>query len=118
LFPALDSGEDAARIGGPDERFGIGIGFGDEAVDGGLEILDGAEHATLKPPTCEFGEEALDGIEPGGGSRGEVKSPTMMPGEPCTHLRMFVGGVIIDDGVDGFSLRHPRLDGLRNRMNS
>jgi hypothetical protein len=36
LFPALDIGEDAARIGGPDERLGIGVGFADEAVDGGL----------------------------------------------------------------------------------
>jgi hypothetical protein len=78
LLPALDSGEDAARIGGPDERFGIGIGFGDEAVDGGLEIVDGAETRHVEAADVKFGEEAFDGIEPGGGSRGEVKSPAMM----------------------------------------
>jgi hypothetical protein len=36
LFPAFDSGEDAAWIGSADEGFWIGVCFGDEAVDGGL----------------------------------------------------------------------------------
>ena len=30
----------------------------------GLEINDGMEHAVLEPPPRQFGEEALDGIEP------------------------------------------------------
>ena len=38
--------------------------LGDEAVDGGLEVSDGAEHAVLQSPAGEFGEEALDGIQP------------------------------------------------------
>ena len=28
-------------VGGPDEGFGIGIGFSQEAVDGGLEVGGG-----------------------------------------------------------------------------
>jgi hypothetical protein len=40
LHPALDSGDDAIGVSGPHEGLGIGIGFGEEAVNGGLEIDD------------------------------------------------------------------------------
>jgi hypothetical protein len=33
LLPAFDSGENAARIGRPDKRFWISVGFDDETVD-------------------------------------------------------------------------------------
>ena len=35
-----------------------------------------------------------------------------MAGEPCAHLGMFVGGVVVDDRVDSFSLRHLGLDDI------
>ena len=107
MFPAFDSGEDAARIGGPDKGFCIAIGFGNEAVDGFLQFIDGTEDAALKAPACELGEETLDGIEPGGGSRGEVEGPARMADKPYAHLGMFVGGVVVDNGVDGFSFSVP-----------
>ena len=47
--------------------------FGDEAVDGGLEVGDGVEHAPLELFPGELGEEPLDGVEPrrrGGGVNG------------------------------------------------
>ena len=74
----FDSGEDAARIGGPDERLWIGVGTGDKAVDCVLEVIDRAKDTTLQSPPCEFSEEALSGIEPGCLGRGEVGSPTWM----------------------------------------
>jgi len=36
----------------------------DEAVDCGLEIIDGSEDAVLQPAAGEFGEEALDSVQP------------------------------------------------------
>jgi hypothetical protein len=33
LHPALDGGDDAIGVRGPHEGFGIGVGFGEEAVD-------------------------------------------------------------------------------------
>ena len=51
-------------IGGRGERFGIFVGFSDEAIDGRLEIDEGVEDAALEPPPGEFGEEAFDGVEP------------------------------------------------------
>jgi hypothetical protein len=112
LFRTFDSSEDATWVGGPDKGSWIGVGFGDEAIDGGLEIVDGSEDAALEAPARKLGEEALDGIEPGCGSRREAEGPARMPGQPTAHLGMFAGGVVVDDGVDGFSFRHLRLDGV------
>jgi hypothetical protein len=58
LFPALDSGEDATWIGGPDERFWIGVVLRDEAIDGGFKIVDGSEDTAYQAPAREFGEES------------------------------------------------------------
>lgn len=85
--------------------------FCDEAVDGGLEIVDGSEDAALEATAREFGEEALDGIESRCGCRCEVEGPVGMPSKPCAHFVMFVSGILVDDGVDGLWLRHLCLDG-------
>jgi hypothetical protein len=47
LLPAFDSGGDAFWIGRPNERFWVGVGVGDEAVDGELQVDDGLEYAAL-----------------------------------------------------------------------
>jgi hypothetical protein len=57
------------------------IGFVQEAVDGGLEIGDAFEDAAFEPLLSQLGEEALNGVEPGGGGSGEV-----VPPEPGTDL--------------------------------
>ena len=100
MLPSFHSGEDPVGIGGPDEGLGIIVGFLDEAVDGGLEIDDRPEDAASEASSGELGEEAFDSIEPGGGGRSEVEGPARMPGQPGDDLRMLVGGVIVDDGVD------------------
>ena len=63
-MPASDGGDDLIGIGGPYEGFGVIVGFPEETVDGGLEIDDALEDAALEPLPGQFGEEALDGIEP------------------------------------------------------
>ena len=35
-----------------------------------------------------------------------------MPCQPLSHLRMLVGYVVVDDGVDRLLDRHLRLDGI------
>ena len=62
MFPAADLFDDGIGVGGPDKRFGIGIGFLQEAVDGGLEIGDACEDAAFEPPPCQLGEEALTAL--------------------------------------------------------
>ena len=43
LVPSFDGGDDFVGVGRPDEGLGIAIDLFDEAVDGGLEIDDGAQ---------------------------------------------------------------------------
>ena len=54
----------------------------------------------------------LDGVEPGRRCGREVERPAGMPGQPLAHLRMLVGCIVVDDGVDFLSRRHLRLDGI------
>ena len=58
------------------KRLGIGVVLLEGAVDGGLQIDDALEDAALQPTAGQGGEEALDGVEPGGGGWGEVEGPS------------------------------------------
>src|SRR3977135_2273653 len=60
----------------------------------------------------DSGEEALDSVEPGCRGWGELEGPAGMAFQPLAHLRMLVGCVVVDDGVDRFLDRHLRLDGI------
>jgi hypothetical protein len=110
--PTSNSADNFVGIGSPCEGFWFGIVFDDEAIDGCLQVDGRYEDAALQSPLCQFGEEALDGVEPGCRSRGEVEGPAGMPEEPLANLRMLVGRVVIDDGVDCLLDRHLRFDGV------
>src|SRR6516225_6128489 len=112
LGPAPDGGDDPVGVGGPDERLGRIVGLGEEAVDGGLEVDDRLEHAAFEPSLGQLGEEALHGVEPGGGGRGEVEGPARMALQPSPHLRVLVDGVVVENGVDDLAGRDLRLDGV------
>src|SRR5258708_35453751 len=86
--------------------------FDDEAIDCCLQVDDRQEDAAFQSPLCELGEEALDGVEPGCRCGREVECPAGMPGQPLAHLRVSVGGVVVDDGVDLLSRRPLRLDSV------
>ena len=51
----------------------------------------------------ELGEESLDRIEPRCGGRSEVEGPAGVSGKPFTHFGMFMGSVVIDDGMERWS---------------
>jgi hypothetical protein len=110
LLPSFDSSEDPFWIGRPNEGFGVGVGIGDEAVDGELQVDDGLEYSALEALARELGEEPFYRVEPGCRGRGEVEGPARMSRQPLPHPWMFVGRVIVDDCVDHFSRRDVRLD--------
>ncbi len=62
MVPSFNGSDDPIWIGGPGEGFGVFVGFGDEAIDGDLEIDEGMEDAPPEAPFCEFGEESFDGV--------------------------------------------------------
>ena len=91
----------------------------DISLDGGLEVGDGGEDATLKAAARQRREETLDGVEPRGGRGREVEHPSWMAREPGTDLGVFVGGVVVGDGVDDLAPGGvARSTALRKRMNS
>jgi hypothetical protein len=63
--PASDGLDNFVGIGGPGEGFRFCVGFGDEAIDGCLQVDDRDEDAALQSTLREFGKEPLDGVEPG-----------------------------------------------------
>jgi hypothetical protein len=83
--------------------------LGDEAVDRGLEIDEGAEHAVLKPPAGEDREEPFDRIQPGTRRREEVEGPAPMTIEPGPHL------AAPTHDVSAFTCGKPALDTWNER---
>src|SRR5829696_5636888 len=88
------------------------VGVREVAVDGGLEVDDRSEDAALQAALGQRREEGLDRVEPGAGGRGEVEGEARMAGEPGDHLRVLVGGVVVEDDVDELTDRHRRLEGV------
>ena len=111
-MPTLDSGDDFVGVGGPDEGFWLPVVLGEVAIDGGLEVDEGAEDTAFEATLRQFGEEAFDGIEPRARGRGEVESEALMAIEPSSHLGMLVGSVVVEDDVDGLADRRFGLDGV------
>jgi hypothetical protein len=107
LVTARSGGDDFVRIGGPDEGLWLLVMIDDEAVDGGLEIDDALENPALEAALGEDGEEALDGIEPAGRGGREMERPAGVSAQPFDHLGMLVGGVVVEDGVDGHAGINP-----------
>ena len=110
LVPSSDCGQYLVRLFGPLEWLRVFVVLDEELVDGLLQLFDGLEHAASEAPFGEFGKESLDGVEPGGGCRRKVEGPPRVRRQPFAHLGVFMGGVVIDDGVDMLAGRHGRLD--------
>lgn len=84
----------------------------DVAFDGGLQVDDAGEGASLEATARQRGEEALDGIEPGSRSRCDVERPSRVAGEPGAHLRVLVAAVVVEHHVDRLARWDCRLDGV------
>ena len=111
-MPSFDGGDDFLWFGGPGKGLRLLVVLFEEAIDGGLEIGDGSEHASFQSPLREYCEKSLDGVEPGRRSWGEVESPAGVAIKPLAYLGMFVRRIIIDDGMDRLSCRNLLLDGV------
>ena len=86
MVPSLDGGDDFVRVGGPREWLRVGVGLSDEAVDGRLEIDDGAEDTTFQSTSAELGENPLDSVEPGARGWCEVENETRVAIKPGTNV--------------------------------
>lgn len=111
-MPAFDGGNDGVGIFGPGKWLWRLVVLGEVSIDGGLKVNDASEDAALEPTLCEDGEEALNGIEPGGRGRGEVEDETPMASEPLDHFGMLVSGIIVEDDMNGLAGGRLRLDAV------
>jgi hypothetical protein len=102
-MPAPYCGDDFVGARGPCEGLGLLIMLFEEAVDGSLEVDDGAKDAALEPALGEGREEAFGGVEP---------TARMTP-QPFDHLGVLVSGVVVEDGVDRLAGRDLALDGVQ-----
>lgn len=84
--------------------------LGDEAVDGSLEVNEGAEDAALEA-TAELGD-GLHGVDPRARGWGEVKDEPGMPIEPGADLGVLVGGIVVHSAL---SLIHDHAVGSGGR---
>ena len=112
-MPSLDGGDDFVGVGRPCEWLRVGVGLSDEAVDGRLEIDDGAEDTTFQSTSAELGEKPLDSVEPGARGWCEVENETRVAIEPCTNVGVFVSCIVVENDVDGLADRNLRLDGVQ-----
>ena len=112
-MPTFDGGDDFVGIGGPDEGLGIIIGFGDELIDGCLQVGHGFEDTALETVSGELGEISLDGVEPGARGRHEVEDEARMTGEPGAYLGMLVGGIVVEDHMHHLAGWRLALNGIQ-----
>lgn len=99
-MPPFDGGDDLGRILCPSEGSRVGVGLSQEAIDRSLQLDDRAKHASFEPALGQFGEKSFDGVEPGGGCRGEVEDEVRMFPDPFHDLGMLVDGIVIDDDME------------------
>jgi hypothetical protein len=93
-------GADGVGVSGPDEGLGVVVVIDEVAIDRGLQVDEGLEHAPLQAAAPELGEEAFDGTEPGGRDWGKLEGPVRMAGEPGPDFGMFVAAVVVKDNID------------------
>jgi hypothetical protein len=89
--PSPNGGDDLVGVLSPTEWARVGIGFYEEAIDGGLESDKGGNDGGLQQPLSYRGEDALHRIDPGRRGRGEVEGPAWVPGQRQHNLWVLVG---------------------------
>ena len=85
-------------------------------VDLADQILDRRERTSANRLVRDQAEETLDLIEPRAIGGNEVHVPAGPCGEPGTHLRMRMCGVVVHDAVDVQLDRHRLVDGAQKRQ--
>ena len=83
------------------------------AIDGGLEVGDGAEHAAPQGVLGERREERLDSVEPGALLWREVVHPAGVAVGPAHDFGRVMRGDIVEHHVNEFPGRDLRLDGVQ-----
>ena len=85
---------------GPDERLAAVVPAVDEDPDRCDEVGDGGEGASPDGLAGDDPEEDFDHVQPRPGGRGEVQADPRVLREPCLHVWVLVGAVVVADDVE------------------
>jgi hypothetical protein len=114
LEPSVSGGDDGVGVGAPDEGLGALVVFGEEAVDGGLQVDDGAEHAVFQasPGQLDVSLEATSVCVVDGA--GWVVREAKVPSEPEALVAWFAGqdGAMVRIGLEAGPLSQWLFSGM------
>jgi transposase len=114
LEPSVSGGDDGVGVGAPDEGLGALVVFGEEAVDGGLQVDDGAEHAVFQasPGQLDVSLEATSVCVVDGAGR--VVREAKVPSEPEALVAWFAGqdGAMVRIGLEAGPLSQWLFSGM------
>ena len=102
--------QNVGRLSSPDERFRIIVVGVDVLRDGTGDIAYALKDPATKAVDCEIAEEAFDHVKPRSTSRSEVDVESRIPLEPGFYLFVLMGGIIVADDMDVFSLGNIAAD--------
>src|SRR5215469_8642062 len=107
-----DAGQDLICGFGPDKRFGIFVMHVNVFTDGSFQFFHAAEHAPPNSLVGEFGEPALDQVNPGTVSGSVVDMKTWTLREPFSDKGGFVSSVVVHNDMHLESGRNLLLDDI------
>src|ERR1700687_205123 len=100
LGVASNAGQNLVGGLGPNEGCGIFVVDLDKLADRRFQILHAAKHTTSNPFVGEFGEPALNQVDPRTVGRREVNVEPWALGKPVPDDGCFVSRVVVDNEMD------------------
>ena len=101
MTEAFDGREDSVSGFRPDEGLGGGVVGVDKRADVRLQLPRRGMYAPAELLACQFGEPALDLVEPRGRGRRKVDLVVGSARQPRLDGGGLVGGVVVQDDVNG-----------------
>jgi len=102
--------QNVARLSSPDERFRIIVVGVNVPPDSTGDIVYVLKDPATKAVYCEIAEEAFDHVKPRSTCRSEVGLESRITLEPSFDLFVLMGGVIVTNDIDVFSVRNIAAD--------
>src|ERR1043166_1371970 len=107
--------DDGVWFGGPDKWLGVLIAMLNPIGDGRFEVGYAGEGTAADALARDLGKQPLDEVEPGRGCRREVQGEARVALEPALNRRCLVGGIVVEDQVQGGVLRYLPVGRLEER---
>src|SRR5271168_2424337 len=98
--------------GGPEERLGVAIVCGDVVEDGLAQMGHRMKAAAPDSLGGDFGEPALDLVQPGGVGRYKMQMEARIALEPAHNRGGLVRGVVVQHQMHVLAGRNACVDGL------